>query len=111
MTAPERHNLFLATKEALHNVVKHAQAGQVWLRLQLDADVLTLLIEDDGKGRDAEANTATLAGMAGDGLSNMLKRMEQVGGGFTKQNQPGGGTTVRLELPLPKHAMETNVNN
>lgn len=48
MTAPERHNLFLATKEALHNIVKHAQAGQVWLRLKFDGDVLTLLIVDDG---------------------------------------------------------------
>jgi len=102
MPAPERHNLFLATKEALHNIVKHAQAGQVWLRLRLEADVLTLLIEDDGQGCGPEAITATSMGMAGDGLSNMQKRMEQLGGRFTQASQPGNGTTVRLVLPLRK---------
>ena len=111
LPAPERHNLFLATKEALHNIVKHAQAGQVWLRLKLDADVLTLLVEDDGKGCDAEAVSVTLPGVAGDGLSNMKKRMEQIGGRFTKHNRSGGGTTVRLVLPLPKQASETHVKN
>ncbi|NOS69107.1 MAG: hypothetical protein HOP33_04175 [Verrucomicrobia bacterium] len=111
LPAPERHNLFLATKEALHNIVKHAQAGQVWLRLKLDADVLTLLIEDDGKGCDAEATPVTIPNVAGDGLFNMQKRMEQIGGRFTKQNRSGGGTTVRLVLPLPKHAIETYVKN
>jgi signal transduction histidine kinase len=102
MPAPERHNLFLATKEALHNIVKHAQAGQVWLRLKLDADVLTLLIEDDGKGCGSETITVTSIGMVGDGLSNMQKRMEQLGGRFARQSQPGNGTTVRLVLPLRK---------
>jgi signal transduction histidine kinase len=102
MPSPERHNLFLATKEALHNIVKHAQAGQVWLRLKLEADVLTLLIEDDGKGCDAETVTVTPMGLAGDGLSNMHKRMEQLGGRFAQLSQPGGGTTVRLVLPLRK---------
>ena len=102
LPSPERHNLFLAAKEALHNIVKHAQAGQVWLRLRLDADVLTLLIEDDGKGCDAETVTVTPVGMGGDGLSNMQKRMEQFGGRFAQQSRPGSGTTVRLVLPLRK---------
>lgn len=102
MPAPERHNLFLATKEALHNVVKHAQAGHVWLRLKLDTHELTLVIEDDGKGCDAETTTLTPMGMVGHGLANMQKRMEQLGGRFTQQNRPGGGTTVRLVLPLWK---------
>jgi signal transduction histidine kinase len=102
MAAPERHNLFLATKEALHNIVKHAQAGQVWLRLKLAADVLTLLIEDDGKGCAAETVTLAPVGMVGDGLSNMQQRMEQLGGSFAQLSRPGSGTTVRLELPLRK---------
>lgn len=111
MPAPDRHNLFLATKEALHNIVKHAQAGQVWLRLKLEGDVLTLLIEDDGKGCDAEAVSVTLSSAAGDGLSNMQNRMQQIGGRFTKQNRSGGGTSVRLELPLQKDGIKTHVKN
>jgi signal transduction histidine kinase len=102
MPSPERHNFFLAAKEALHNIVKHAQAGRVWLRLKLDSGVLTLLIEDDGKGCGAETVTVTSIGMAGDGLSNMQKRMEQLGGRFAQQSRPGSGTTVRLVLPLRK---------
>ena len=111
LPAPERHNLLLATKEALHNIVKHAQAGQVWLRLHINADVLTLLIEDDGKGCECAVRPVALTSASGDGLSNMQNRMEQIGGRFTKEDRSGGGTTVRLELPLQKDAIETHVKN
>ena len=111
MPSPERHNLFLATKEALHNIVKHAQAGQVWLRLKLDADVLTLLIEDDGKGCDAEIATVTPLEVVGNGMSNMQKRMEQLGGRFAQERRSGGGTMVRLVLPLRKLGTNSHVEN
>jgi signal transduction histidine kinase len=102
MPSPERHSLFLAAKEALHNIVKHAQAGQVWIRLKLEQGVLLLLVEDDGKGWDTEILTAASPTVAGHGLSNMQKRMEQLGGRFAQQSKPGKGTIVRLELPLRK---------
>jgi signal transduction histidine kinase len=102
MHASERHNLFLTAKEALHNVVKHAHAGQVWLRLKLEPGALTLLIEDDGKGWDAGPFSGTSGHPTGDGLSNMQKRMAQLGGRFAQQSKPGSGTSVRLELPLRK---------
>jgi len=102
MPSPERHSLFLAAKEALQNIVKHAEAGQVWIRLKLEPGVLVLLVEDDGKGGDAEMLTASSGGPSGNGLSNMQKRMEQLGGRFARQTQPGKGTIVRLELPLRK---------
>jgi signal transduction histidine kinase len=111
LPAPERHNLMLATKEALHNIVKHAEASQVWLRLKLEADVLTLLIEDDGKGCETAAIVAPPPNGTGAGLTNMQKRMEQIGGRFTKQNRSEGGTIVRLVLPLPEPALETHVKN
>ena len=50
LTADVRHNLFLAVKEALNNVVKHAEAREVWLRLIQDGSRVTLVIEDDGHG-------------------------------------------------------------
>lgn len=102
MPSPERHSLFLAAKEALQNIVKHAEAGQVWIRLKLEPGVLVLLVEDDGKGGDAEVLAAASGGSSGNGLSNMQKRMEQLGGRFARQAQPGKGTIVRLELPLRK---------
>jgi signal transduction histidine kinase len=102
MPAPERHSLFLAAKEALQNIVKHAGAGQVWLRLKLEPSAVLLLIEDDGKGWDTEILSATSGATAGSGLSNMQKRMAQLGGRFAQQSKPGSGTIVRLELPLRK---------
>ena len=45
-----RYNLFLALKEALNNVVKHAQATEVWLRLRVEAKTFTLVVEDNGRG-------------------------------------------------------------
>jgi len=102
MASPERHSLFLAAKEALHNIVKHAQAGQVWIRLKLEQGLLLLLVEDDGKGWDTEILTAASPTVAGHGLANMQKRMEQLGGRFAQESKPGKGTIVRLELPLRK---------
>ena len=50
LSADVRHNLFLAVKEALNNIVKHAQAREVRLRLIQEHGRLTLVIEDDGRG-------------------------------------------------------------
>jgi len=47
-----RHNLFLAIKEALHNIVKHAQATEVWLRIKFSDRSLEITIEDNGRGFD-----------------------------------------------------------
>src|SRR5678815_5905321 len=49
--APEvRHNVFLAAKEAITNIVRHARASSAWLRLHLQSDRFTLELEDDGRG-------------------------------------------------------------
>jgi len=94
--SPElRHNVFLVAKEAINNVVKHAQASSVWLRLQLDPDRFTLEIQDDGRGLSPEAEKK-----GRNGLCNMRKRMEDVGGGFMITPAAPSGTTVRLNAPL-----------
>ncbi|MEO6034218.1 MAG: two-component regulator propeller domain-containing protein [Verrucomicrobiota bacterium] len=94
--SPEtRHNVFLASKEAVTNVVKHAQATEVWLRLRLGPSAFVLEIEDNGRGP---------AGMTGkssrNGLSNMRKRMEDIGGRFSIGPRPEGGTIVSLTVPI-----------
>ena len=94
--SPElRHNVFLVAKEAVNNVVKHAQASSVWLRLQLDPDRFTLEIQDDGRGLPPDAATK-----GRNGLGNMRKRMEDVGGTFTIAAAGPAGTIVRLSAPL-----------
>jgi len=92
-----RHNVFLVAKEAINNVVKHAQASSVWLRLQIEPERFTLEIQDDGRGLSAEAERK-----GRNGLRNMRQRMEEVGGAFTIGPGPTTGTTVRLSVPLGK---------
>jgi ligand-binding sensor domain-containing protein len=99
--SPElRHNVFLAAKEAVNNVVKHAHASSVWLRLQLHPDRFVLEIEDDGRGLP---DSATEKGR--NGLRNMRKRMEDIGGQFEVSPRVGGGTIVRLTAPLKMIAL------
>jgi signal transduction histidine kinase/ligand-binding sensor domain-containing protein len=96
--APElRHNVFLAAKEAVTNVVRHAKASSVWLRLKLEPHSFTLEIQDDGRGL---AGLDSKAAQLRNGLRNMRKRMEDIGGNFTMEPAPEGGTIVRLTGPL-----------
>jgi ligand-binding sensor domain-containing protein/signal transduction histidine kinase len=99
--SPEvRHNVFLASKEAITNVVRHAHASSAWLRLKLEPGRFTLEIEDDGRG---PAGTKEERAQTRNGLRNMGKRMEDVGGNFEIGPAPERGTLVRLTAPLAKH--------
>ena len=98
MSSAERHDLFLAAKEALHNVVKHAHADQVWLRLKVQEGALVLVIEDNGNGFREPVGTVK----TGHGLANMRDRLKYVGGTFEQQSEVGLGTSVRLVLPLKR---------
>ena len=92
-----RHHLLMITKEALHNVVKHSGAGMVSLRIQHDAGLLTLEIEDDGKGVSVPNDHRH-----GNGLNNIRKRAQAAAG--TCEFLPGAdgkGTLVRLIIPVP----------
>ncbi|HEV2436989.1 MAG TPA: two-component regulator propeller domain-containing protein [Verrucomicrobiae bacterium] len=92
-----RHNVFLAFKEAINNVVKHAQATEARIRLRMNSDNFTLEIEDDGRGL-GQQNTP--AARARNGLRNMRKRMEDIRGGFAIAGGGQGGTVVRLTVPM-----------
>lgn len=91
-----RHNLFLVIKEALHNIVKHAHASEVWLRAGITGQSLDLSIEDNGCGF-AGAPDDALA----DGLRNMRQRMADIGGEFKCESRANAGTRINLRLALP----------
>jgi signal transduction histidine kinase len=94
--APDvRHNVFLAFKESVNNVVKHAQATEVHVGLKLDQENFTLEIQDNGRG---PAGAEQKSGR--NGLRNMRKRMEDVGGTFSIGSAAGQGTIVRLSAPI-----------
>jgi signal transduction histidine kinase len=91
MSPEARHNLFLVIKETLNNIVRHAGAGEVWLRVRVDGDSLHVEIEDDGHG------FARLpAGGNADGLQNIRQRMAEIGGESRVESRPETGTRVSL---------------
>ena len=91
-----RHHLLMITKEALHNVVKHAAASTVSLRLRYEDGFVILEIEDDGKGIGLPEGHRH-----GNGLNNIRKRAKAAGGTCEFQTGSGGkGTRVRLSIPV-----------
>jgi signal transduction histidine kinase len=90
-----RHQLYLALKEALHNVVRHARASEVRLRLEQEEHELRLAVEDDGCGLPPEGTR-----IAGHGLDNMGKRVRDLGGEFSATSSNGAGTCIEIKLPL-----------
>ena len=90
-----RHNVFLAFKEAVNNVVKHAQATEARVKLQLATEKFILSVEDNGRGL-GDLSEKKLR----NGLKNMRKRLADIGGEFEITSGANGGTVVRLIVPL-----------
>jgi len=87
--------LYRITQEALHNVVKHAQASRVEIRLRRVDGSIELMIRDDGRGFDT---AQSFPGHVG--LQSMPERARKLGGSLTIDSAPGSGTKVTAELPL-----------
>ncbi|WP_168208888.1 triple tyrosine motif-containing protein [Chitinophaga sp. XS-30] len=87
-----RRHIYLAVKESLHNVMKHSQATEVTIEVKVFRN-MTIMIKDNGKGFDPEK-----VRLFGNGLKNIEKRMQQVGGQVDIISQ--NGTTVFLDIPL-----------
>ena len=87
-----RRNVYLVIKEALHNIVKHAQATQTDMKF-IVTDKLSILIQDNGTGFD-KSNIRAFS----NGLSNMENRIKEIDGEFMIENKKG--TTVKFTVPL-----------
>ena len=98
LRADIRHNVFLAVKEALNNVLKHSGATEVWLRLKLMDSSVSVEVEDNGRGFKPDP-----ASPDGNGLRNMKSRLEECGGHAQLASAPGKGTQIRFVFPLPKN--------
>jgi signal transduction histidine kinase/ligand-binding sensor domain-containing protein len=104
MRAEIRHNLFLAFKEALNNAMRHAGATEVRVALVMAADGFTLTVEDNGKGAATPgsdpADSAVDRVSQGNGLDNMRRRLEEIGGRFYFESIAGEGTRVRFVVTV-----------
>ena len=90
-----RRNVYLVVREALHNVVKHSGATKVIISMKMNEDGFRITIKDDGKGFDP----AKLE-FPGNGLINMKKRMNDIGGEFLIRSWIGEGTEIELVVSL-----------
>ena len=98
IVSPElRHNLFLIVKEALNNIVRHAQASVVKLQIKATGESVVLQIEDNGRGFDSTPNNGDA-----DGLRNMHQRAKQIGGRFEMESKSGSGTRITIEYFWPQ---------
>jgi signal transduction histidine kinase/streptogramin lyase len=97
-----RHNLFLAVKETVNNIVKHAQASEVHLCLELHPAFFAIIIEDNGQGMAAGGAPGSdgqgLRFSSGHGLGNLQRRLTSIGGRCLIQSEPGKGTRVELTV-------------
>jgi len=92
--APEtEQELYRLAQEALNNVLKHAHAQRVRVRLAVDTDRTTLEVADDGVGFKP-----TSRGVDGFGLPGMRERAARLGGTLQVESSPGAGTRVRVEI-------------
>lgn len=99
-----RHNLFLAFKETLHNVVRHSGADEVQIKVELTNRALHFSITDNGHGAASSAANASPSKpdriATGHGFANLRSRMEKIGGTSRRTNLPGRGLVVELTVPL-----------
>ncbi len=93
ITGEKRRNIFLSFKETLNNILKHAHASEVKINMRIDENKLLVTIKDNGVGIDLK-NLRRF----GNGLNNIKKRMQSIGGDFIIGHE--NGTIVCLEVNL-----------
>lgn len=93
--AEVRHNLFLVIKESVNNIVKHAEASRVELKIMIETAGINFLLQDDGKGIDFSS-----IDQFSNGLTNMKKRIEDFNGTFKISKNEPSGTAINIHLPL-----------
>jgi ligand-binding sensor domain-containing protein/signal transduction histidine kinase len=101
LSSDVRHHLFLAYKEALTNVMRHAEATKVRIILQISSDTFELHVADNGRGISTldAGSSSSRPKRVGHGLNNIRERLESTGGRAEITSGPQG-TTVRLVVPL-----------
>jgi signal transduction histidine kinase/ligand-binding sensor domain-containing protein len=94
-----RINFYRIVQESFGNIMKHAQATEVHVRIQRSSENVVLMIEDNGCGFTPDVRSPQ-ASHSGFGLTGMAERARLLGGEFKVRSTPGRGTTVTIEIPL-----------
>jgi two-component system, NarL family, sensor kinase len=90
--------IYRVIQELISNILKHAAASEININLNRDitSGLLTILVEDDGKGFDKNETPRK----GGIGIRNIMARISRLNGKFTLDSNPGRGTTAIIEIPV-----------
>jgi two-component system sensor histidine kinase UhpB len=100
---------FRVAQEAINNVLRHARARNLWVRLFTAGGRLAISVRDDGRGFDLESVRERSAGGASLGLIGMEERMALAGGSFELRSAEGQGTILLATFPLAAAGKERAV--
>lgn len=100
LVGSEALTMYRIAQEALTNVVKHAGAKNVTVRIIRGYPDLILAVEDDGRGFVPEGEESRGKGL---GIINMRERLRGMGGRFRIISAPGRGTRIRASIPMEEH--------
>ena len=104
LEAEEQFILFRILQEGLHNVIKHAEAMNVWLKIFQTKSCIKAILQDDGKGFDTNQKETGL------GLNNMKQRTKSMGGTIVWKSSPAG-TIIHILIPIKHFNHETHYRN
>jgi signal transduction histidine kinase len=96
LSEAERHGLFLAVKEALNNVIRHASATELSVQMTQTDKHIKIVISDNGRGFDPTAVRC------GNGLTNLQERSKALNGECHIESRVGKGTSIKFIVPLPR---------
>jgi signal transduction histidine kinase len=91
--------LYRAVQEALNNIVRHAEAKCVWIRIWMEQQLVCCTVRDDGRGFPPPDEDATPR-QHGLGLLGIRERISSLYGAFEVDSEPGSGTELKISIPL-----------
>jgi signal transduction histidine kinase len=106
LPSPAETALYRVMQEALRNVVKHAEATNVWIHAWDEDGMLCCSVKDDGNGFDARRTRGSRQPQ-GLGMIAMRERVSAVGGTVQIEASPGRGTEILIRVPMEKHNAST----
>ncbi|HEX8248936.1 MAG TPA: two-component regulator propeller domain-containing protein [Pyrinomonadaceae bacterium] len=101
--ADQRREIYLIFKECINNLAKHSGAAEAYIKIDLDNENLVVEVTDDGHGFDPAAkSTGNSHGFGGNGLINIRRRAENLGGALAINSEPAKGAKIVLRVPVGK---------
>ncbi|MTI32447.1 PAS domain-containing sensor histidine kinase [Xanthovirga aplysinae] len=100
-------NLYRIVQESVNNALKHAETSRIIVSIENDAEYLNLNVQDNGIGFDSKEKLKTRGRRdMGNGLANMVERVELIGGKLMINSTKDKGSSIFVEVPLDKESYE-----